>query len=118
MKSKILALAALFAFATTAIADPNRNHHGYEHDRDHHEWHDRGGHFGWGEFVGGIVLGGILAHEVSGRYYDNDEQEVRQICNDYPVVDQYGRYVFDNMGHLIVERRCRWVQVTRYGPWP
>jgi len=111
MKKLLLILALTVPFAAVQ-ADPE--HH---HDRDHHEWHERGGHFGWGEFVGGIILGGIIAHEVNGHYYDNDEQEVRRVpvCNDYPVVDQWGHYVFDNQGHMVIERRCHdeWVRVDR-----
>jgi len=111
MKKLLLILALTVPFAT-AQADPE--HH---HDRDHHEWHERGGHFGWGEFVGGIILGGIIAHEVGGHYYDNDEEEVRRVsvCNDYPVADQWGHYVYDQWGHMIIERRCHdeWVRVDR-----
>ena len=107
---KLLLLAALL-IPITSFADPD--HH---RDRDHHEWHERGGHFGWGEFVGGLILGGIIAHEINGHYYDQDETEVRRVsvCNDYPVVDQYGRYVYDQWGHMITERRCHdeWVRIN------
>ena len=107
---KLLLIAALLIPFTTALADPGEHHR----DRDHHE---QGSHFGWGEFVGGLILGGIIAHEVNGHYYDEDESEVRpvSVCHDYPVIDQYGRYVYDNWGRMITERRCHdeWVRVNR-----
>jgi len=105
---KLLLIAALLIPFASAYAEPDRH-------REHHEWHERGGRFGWGEFVGGIILGSIIAHEVNGHYYDNDENEVRRVpvCNEYPVIDQWGHYVYDNWGHMITERRCHdeWVRV-------
>lgn len=109
---KLLLLAALLVPFFSVSADP-RDHK----DRDHHEWHERGGHFGWGEFVGGLVLGGIIAHEVNGNYYDTNENEVQRVsvCNNYPVIDQSGRYVYDQWDHMITERRCHdeWVRIGR-----
>jgi hypothetical protein len=111
MKKLLLIVALLIPF-TSAYADHERREY-----REHREWHEQGNHFGWGEFVGGLILGGIIAHEVNGRYYDTDEHEVRRIttCYEYPVVDQYGHYVYDDWGHLMTERRCRdeWVRVRR-----
>ena len=107
---KLFLLMALFAAAPTLAHEP-------DHHREHREWHERGGNFGWGEFVGGLVLGGIIAHEINGHYYNRDEREVRRVtvCNDYPVVDQWGHYVYDQWGHMIIERRCHdeWVRVDR-----
>jgi hypothetical protein len=107
---KKLMLLAMFLIPITSFANPGEHHR----DREHHEWHERGGHFGWGEFVGGLVLGGIIAHEVNGHYYDNNEEEVRRIrvCNDSPVVDRDGRYVYDQWGHMVIERRCHdeWIR--------
>jgi len=101
---KLLLMAALLV-PLVGLADP-REHR--DHDREHHEWHERGGHFGWGEFVGGLVLGGIIAHEINGHYYDSDEYEVRRVtvCNDIPLFDQNGNYVR-------TERRCHdeWVRL-------
>ena len=107
---KLILIAALLIPVVAAQADPGD----HRHEREHREWHDRGGHFGWGEFVG---LGGIIAHKVNDHYYDNDEEEVRRIsvCNDFLVVDRDGRYVYDQWGHMVVERRCHdeWVRVDR-----
>jgi len=113
LMKKLILIAALLIPVIAAQADPGD----HRHEREHREWHDRGGQWGWGEFVGGLILGGIIAHEVNGHYYDNDEEEVRRItiCNDVPVIDAYGHYVFDQWGHMVVERRCHdeWVRVDR-----
>jgi hypothetical protein len=108
MKSKVFTLLAMLTITSTALADPYGRHYGYNHDRDHHEWHERGGHFGWGEFVGGLILGGLIVHEVNGHYYDNDEQEVRQvnICENIPLFDMYGRVI-----HYYLRCHREWVQV-------
>jgi hypothetical protein len=118
MKKVLLSLMLMFTVVSPSLADPHHYRGGEVQEREHREWHERGGHFGWGEFVGGIILGGIIAHEVNGHYYDAEEQEVRQVCNDFPVVDAYGHYVYDNWGHLVVEKRCQWVRVNPIGPWP
>jgi hypothetical protein len=105
MKKFILGVA-LVLFATAAIGDP----YGHSHGREHNEWHQRGGHFGWGEFVGGIILGSIVAHQVDGHYYDNSEAEVRRItlCDNIYLYDQYGRFIR-------TERQCHdeWVRVEQ-----
>lgn len=116
MKKVFLSLMLALAVVSTSAADPDWNQYSHYRDRRHHEWHEREGHFGWGEFVGGIILGGILAHEVDGHYYNTDEQEVRKVCNDFPVVDSYGHYMYDEWGHLLVEKRCQWVLVHPVGP--
>ena len=107
MKKLLLLTALLMPLAATAD-------HEHRRDRDRHEWHERSNHFGWGEFVGGLVLGGIIVHEVNGHYYDNNEEEVRRIrvCNDSSVVDRDGRYVYDQWGHMVIERRCHdeWIR--------
>ena len=112
---KLILFAALLV-PTIATADPSEHREHDRGERHHREYHGGGNRFGWGELVGGMILGGIIAHEIDGRYYDNDRREVRRvtICNDYPIVDQYGRYVFDPYGRMITERRCHdeWVYVN------
>lgn len=128
---KLLLLSLLIS--TVCLADPRREE--AKHDRamrerdqvaamvggdrfhDHREWHEHGGHgFGWGEFVGGIILGGIIAHEVNGRWYDDSYHEVRRItvCEDVMVRDAWGNPVRDFYGNFVVTKRCHdeWVYVN------
>jgi len=93
MKKLILG-AFLLSFATLALADHDDwNRRG--RDYDHHEWHEHNRGFGWGEFLGGIVLGGIIAHEVGGHYYDSQYNEIRQVtvCENVPIFDVYGNVI-------------------------
>jgi hypothetical protein len=107
MKKILLAFALTFVISSS-LADPRDQ-------RDHHEWHERGDHFGWGEFVGGIVLGGIIAHEVSGHNYDTDEREVRRvtICDDVPLYDWRHIPIYDFHGNQVIVHKCRdeWVHI-------
>ena len=77
------------------------------------EWREqRGQHRGarWGELVGGVILGGIIAHEIDGHWYNEDRDEVRRIvtCDTIALYDQNGNYVK-------TERVCRetWVRIER-----
>jgi hypothetical protein len=85
MKKIILGLV-LLSLSIPALADPGE--HQRRGERYEHEHHG----FGWGEFLGGVILGGIITHEVSGHYYDNDDYEVRRIvvCNNVPLFTPYG----------------------------
>jgi hypothetical protein len=102
---KKLFLIAALLIPLSSFAGPREHHH----EGGHHEWHERyGSGNGWA-FFGGLILGGIIAHEVDGHYYDQDDYEVRRItvCKDVPLYTRYG----DVYGY---ERQCHeeWVRVN------
>jgi len=139
MNKTIFALTFIFA-ATASLADPRereREHNNYrppavvqapvqshERERDHdyrpheREWHgdhdyDRGHHFGWGWFFGGILLGDILAHEIDGHWYDDYDREVIRVpvCRDEVVYDAWRQPIYDSWGRIVTRRVCHdeWV---------
>jgi hypothetical protein len=106
---KLILLAALL-IPTLAIADPYYHNGWHGTHNPYHGWRERGNRgFGWGGFFGGIILGGIIVHEIDGQYYDENNIEVRRVlvCNDIPMYDQYGYIVR-------YEHRCHyeWIQVN------
>lgn len=107
MKLKVLLLSFLLGIGLTATA--------YS-DPEGHRWHGsyHEGHSGLA-FLGGLLLGGVLAHEIDGRYYDDYHREVVRVreCHPQQVVDSWGRLMYDRYGNPIMQEVCydRWQRV-------
>jgi hypothetical protein len=105
-KMKKLMLIAALLMPLTTFADPGEHR---EH-REHHEHYEGGNGAGW--FLGGLILGGIIAHEAEDHhYYDEQGYEVRRetVCVNVP-------YAYDRWGNVIsFTQQCHeeWVRVIR-----
>jgi len=105
IKKIITVLIVSLSLTTVSVASPAA-HHGHTNHELHelheaHEHHEGHG-FGWGGIFGAIVLGGIVAHEVDGYYYDTEDREVRRVvvCNDIPLYTRYGDiYAYQHVCH-------------------
>ena len=118
MKLKVLLLSTLLSLTVLNLANADERREGHSWHGQHHEYHGGDGRFGWG-LLGGLILGGIIANEVNGHYYDSYNREVVKVrvCFDAPTIDVYGRPMYDFYGRPLVHTVCeyRWQQVDAYG---
>jgi len=94
MRKVVLALAAL-VMATPAMADYRHRPH-YTPPRHHQYQHH---HRGINPWVAGAIGLGVLG---AGSYYYYNQRR----CWDEPVVDYYGRQVYDAYGRPLAQRYC------------
>ena len=89
----ILVFALMMGMMSTAMAD-YRNHRGQQRHHESHRHHNR-----INPWVAGAIGLGVVG---AGTYYYNQ----RRSCWDAPVVDIYGRQIYDRYGRPLFQSVC------------
>lgn len=90
---KLLVALSLIAMTTSAVAQHRHDYNRRYNPPQHH--HNRG----INPWVAGAIGLGVLG---AGTYYYNQ----RRICWNEPVMDPYGRQVYDQFGRPLIQQIC------------
>jgi hypothetical protein len=95
-------ILATSVITSVAVADEHGRFYG-----GHHGWyHGSHGWWGPGPILAGVIIGGILMHDIDVNTVPPPDYERRVVCVPWTYYDQWGRQITEQQCHV------EWVKVS------